>query len=161
MKNIISLIIAALALAFTGCQQETPEQIVSTGIYAAGYPVAKDALTNNPTVLVQLQDVAAKLPHINDGSLTPGEYGTLVGEITNINTTIPALEKLFPADSDNLQKAVAFLTGAVASNASLNGGKAPTASQVLATTDLTDFANGIKDGIAYWQGFLGVPPLGK
>lgn len=139
-------------LAFAGCVSETPQQQTATAIYAAGYVVARDALNSGSGILAQLQDVASKLPQLNSGKLTPSDMGVLSAELANVQSQIPLLKGIAPADSTALEDAKAFLAGVIVSNASLNGGKAPTVDQLLATTLLTDFSSGLTDGIAYWQG---------
>lgn len=153
MKNFLTLILAALcALSFSSCASETPQQAVATGIYAEGYAVSNDALTSNPALAPVIHDVAAKLPLINSGKLSPNDMGVLSGELQVLAGNSRYLSRIFPADSSKLDSAAAFLSGVIQSNAALNGGRAPTADQVVATTALTDFSNGLLDGIGYWQG---------
>lgn len=153
MKTMFRFILPLLAaLAFHGCASETPQQQIATGIYAGGYAVSNDAMTTNASIIVQLGDVAAKLPLINTGKLTPNDLGVLSGELQNVAQQTTLLKGLFPADSSKLDSANAFIAGVISSNAALNGGRAPTADQVLATTALQDFSNGLTDGIQFWQG---------
>jgi hypothetical protein len=163
MKNkltLLSVFACAAALAvLSGCVHETPTQAIATGVYGSGYAVANDSLSHNPAVEAQLLDVAAKLPHLNDGTLTPKDMGVLQGELNTVQSTLPDLANLFPADSQHISDAEAFLAGVISSNASLNGGKAPTLDQVADNTALIDFANGIKDGDGYFHGKASVPKL--
>lgn len=163
MKHIIALlsvVACASALAFlSACNHETPTQAVATGIYGSGYAVGNDALSHNAAVETQLLDVAAKLPHLNDGSLSPSDMGVLQGELDSVKAALPDLAKLFPLDSRRLSDAEAFLAGIISSNATLNGGKAPTLDQVAANTALIDFANGLKDGVGYFHGKQSVPKV--
>lgn len=154
MKSIkMPLLLAALcAFLFAGCASETPQQATATAIYASGYAASSDVLSKNPLQVATLQDVAAKLPLINSGKLTPTDMGVLSGELQLLGGDVQALRNLIPADSSKLDRAAAFISGVIQSNAALNGGRAPTADQVVATTALTDFANGLLDGIGYWQG---------
>lgn len=159
MKNTIRLVLAALsAFALFGCSQ-TPQQATATGIYAAGYAAASDNLNHDATLEPVIRDVAAKLPLINSGKLTSIDMGVLSGELQKLAKNSDLLAKLVPADSAKLEQAAAFLSGVIQSNAALNGGKAPTVDQVVATTALTDFCNGLVDGIGYWQGRKSVTML--
>ena len=78
--------------------------------------------------------------------------GVLSGELHKLASNSTLLAKMVPADSNKLEQAAAFLSGVIQSNAALNGGRAPTVDQVVATTALTDFCNGLTDGIGYWNG---------
>lgn len=153
MKNKFRLFLPALcALFLAGCASQTPQQMIATTIYAEGYAVGSDVIAKDPSLVTTIQDVAAKLPLINSGKLTPNDMGVLSGELQILaqNTTI--LRNLYPADSTKLDHARAFLAGVISSNAALNGGRAPTADQVLATTALMDFSNGLTDGAGYQLG---------
>jgi len=150
--QLASLLAALCAFVFTACVSQTPQQMAATGIYAAGYAAASDNLNHDATLVATIQDVAAKLPQINSGKLTSTDMGVLSGEIQKLSVNSTLLAKLVPADSSKLEQAAAFLSGVIQSNASLNGGKAPTVDQVVATTAITDFSNGLLDGIGYWRG---------
>lgn len=153
MKIKIPYVLAALcALFLAGCASMTPQQAIATGIYAEGQAFASDALSQNSNLVTTIQDVAAKLPLINSGKLTPNDMGVLSGELQLLARNSQILRNLYPTDSTKLDHAHAFLAGVIQSNAALNGGRAPTADQVLATTALTDFSNGLTDGIEYWKG---------
>lgn len=143
---------------FLGCASETPQQAAATGIYAAGYAAASDNLNHDATLEATIRDVAAKLPQINSGKLTSTDMGVLSGELQKLAQNSDLLAKLVPADSSKLEQAAAFLSGVIQSNAALNGGKAPTVDQVVATTAITDFCNGLLDGIGYFQGRKSVSP---
>ncbi len=156
MKTLIPLFIAALC-AFA-CASQTPQQLAATGIYASGYAAASDALNHDATLSPVILDIATKLPQINSGKLTSHDMGVLSGELSKVGSMIPALQKLFPTDSSKLERAQAFLSGVIQSNAALNGGRAPTVDQVVATTALTDFSNGLVDGIGYWEGRKSIVP---
>lgn len=153
MKNKLLILVGLISAlgAFVGCQQ-TPAQAAATALYASGQATAFDILQKDSTQIATIQDVAAKLPQLNSGKLTPYDMGVLGGELHVLVNDTTLLRNLIPADSDKLDKANAFLAGVIQSNASLNGGSAPTASQVLATTALTDFANGLAAGVEYWKG---------
>lgn len=159
MKNLIRIVLAALC-AFTlfACASQTPQQTAATGIYAAGYAAASDNLNHDANLEQTIRDVASKLPQINSGKLTSTDMGVLSGELQKLAKNSDLLAKLVPADSAKLEQAAAFLSGVIQSNAALNGGKAPTVDQVVATTALTDFCNGLLDGIGYWQGRKSVSP---
>ena len=150
--NKISLFLAALgAFVLFACAQ-TPQQMVATGIYASGYATASDNLNHDATLIPMIQDVATKLPQINSGKLTSTDMGVLAGELQKLIGNNTLLKGTVPSDTSKLDQAISFLSGVIQSNAALNGGRAPTADQVLATTALTDFSNGLLDGIGYWQG---------
>lgn len=160
-KNSVFGLIAALcafsfsiivALTMTGCASETPAQAAATGLYASGYAAASDNLNHDATLIPLIQDAAAKLPQINSGKLTSTDMGVLSGELQKLAANSTLLAKVVPADSTKLDQAASFLAGVIQSNAALNGGRAPTVDQVVATTAITDFCNGLLDGIGYWQG---------
>lgn len=153
MKNyLLSAILALTALFVGACASQTPQQLAATGIYAAGYAAASDALNHDATLIPVIQDIAVKLPQINSGKLTSNDMGVLAGELQKVGSVLPALKSIFPSDASKLDTANAFLAGVIQSNAALNGGRAPTVDQVIATTALTDFSNGLVDGIGYWTG---------
>ena len=153
MKITIPSILAALcAFVLTACVSQTPQQMVATGIYASGYATASDNLNHDATLIPMIQDVSVKLPQINSGKLTSTDMGVLAGELQKLIGNNTLLKGTIPTDASKLDQAISFLSGVIQSNAALNGGKAPTADQVLATTALTDFSNGLLDGIGYWQG---------
>lgn len=159
MKNLIRIVLAALvAFALFACASQTPQQAAATGIYAAGYAAASDNLNHDSNLEQTIRDVAAKLPQINSGKLTSMDMGVLSGELQKLAQNSDLLAKLVPADSAKLEQAAAFLSGVIQSNAALNGGKAPTVDQVVATTAITDFCNGLVDGIGYWQGRRSITP---
>ncbi len=163
MKNLLTaLFIYVIGIALTGamisCASQTPQQLVATGIYASGYATASDNLNHDATLIPLIQDVAVKLPQINSGKLTSTDMGVLSGELQKLIGNNTLLKGLVPSDSSKLDQAISFLSGVIQSNAALNGGRAPTADQVLATTALTDFSNGLVDGIGYWQGKKSVTP---
>jgi predicted nucleic acid-binding protein len=150
---IMFALTATLAVMLpTGCVSETPQQWAATGVYAAGYAVANDALTNGAAILPQLQDIASKLPSLNSATLTPAARGALTAELQNVQGQLTLLKGLVPTDTATLDNAEAFIAGVLQSNASLIGGRAPTADQMIASTALLDFANGLTDGISFWQG---------
>lgn len=151
MKNKLLFLLAALCTAFVGCNS-TPQQAAATGIYAAGYAAASDNLNHDATLEATIRDVAAKLPLLNTTQLTANDMGVLSGELQKLAKNTDLLAKVIPQDSAKLEQAAAFLSGVLQSNASLNGGKAPTVDQVVATTALTGFCNGLIDGIDYWKG---------
>jgi hypothetical protein len=159
---VLLLPVIATAIVFlcfaTGCATETPQQAIATGIFAVGSTAASDAMTNNPAILPQLQDIAAKLPTINSATLTAAQRGAFDQELQNFLNQLTLLKGLMPADSVKLSDAFAFISAAISQNAALNGGAAPTADQLLATTALTDFADGLTYGIAYYQGAHTVTP---
>lgn len=148
----------AFGLLFTSCASETPQQAAATGIYAAGYAAASDNLNHDATLVPLIQDVAGKLPQVNSGKLTSTDMGVLSGELQKLAKNSTLLAKLVPADSTKLDQAASFLAGVIQSNAALNGGRAPTVDQMVATTAITDFCNGLVDGIGYWQGRKSVAP---
>ena len=150
--KITSLLAAIVAFFFSACASQTPQQMAATGVYAAGYAASSDNLNHDATLVATIQDVAAKLPLINSGKLTSTDMGVLSGELHKLATNSTLLAKAIPADSNKLEQAASFLSGVIQSNAALNGGRAPTVDQVVATTALTDFCNGLVDGIGYWQG---------
>lgn len=151
MKNKLLFLLAALCVVFVGCNS-TPQQAAATGIYAAGYAAASDNLNHDASLEPVIRDVAAKLPLINSGKLTATDMGVLSGELQKLARNTDHLAKLVPQDSAKLEQAAAFLAGVLQSNAALNGGKAPTVDQVVATTALIGFCNGLVDGIDYWKG---------
>ncbi len=162
-KNLLTaLFIYVIGVALTGamisCASQTPQQLAASGVYASGYAAASDNLNHDATLIPIIQDVAAKLPQINSGKLTSTDMGVLAGELQKLATNSTLLAKLVPADSNKLEQAAAFLSGVIQSNAALNGGRAPTVDQVVATTAITDFCNGLLDGIGYWQGRKSVTP---
>ncbi len=156
MKTLL-VTLTALCAFLVACNQ-TPQQAAATGIYAAGYAAASDNLNHDATLEPIIRDVAKKMPLLNSGSLTSTDMGVLSGELQKLAHNSDLLAKLVPKDSDKLEQAAAFLSGVLQSNASLNGGRAPTVDQVVATTALTGFSNGLVDGIGYWQGRKSVNP---
>lgn len=160
--SIISVLAALAAvtfgLTFSSCASQTPQQAAATGIYAAGYAAASDNLNHDASLIPVIQDVAAKLPLINSGKLTSTDMGVLSGELQKLSKNSTLLAKLVPTDSKKLEQAASFLAGVIQSNAALNGGRAPTVDQVVATTAIIDFCNGLTDGIGYWQGRKSVTP---
>ena len=150
--KLLSVLAALCAFVFSACVSQTPQQMAATAVYAAGYAAASDNLNHDATLIVTIQDVSAKLPQINSGKLTSTDMGVLSGEVQKLATNSTLLAKLVPADSSKLEQAASFLSGVIQSNASLNGGRSPTVDQVIATTAITGFCNGLLDGIGYWQG---------
>lgn len=157
-KLLASLFGLMVAIGLSSCVSQTPQQLAATTVYAAGYATSNDALNHDATLVPTIMDVATKLPQINSGKLTSHDMGVLSAELGKLNGSIPVLKNLFPADSAKLDRAAAFLSGVIQSNAALNGGRAPTVDQVVATTALTDFCNGLIDGIGFWQGRHSVTP---
>ena len=149
--------ILLLAGLMAGCQ--TVGQRAATAAYAAGAAVGNDALRNNPNILPQLQDVAAKLPHLSDGTLNANAMGTLQGEIQNVAAQTTLLKNLFPADGASLTTAQKLLddAGAAASAAlaqlnANNGGAAPTIDVQIAMTQILTSPAGSLTGSATRSG---------
>ena len=130
-------------------------------VYAAGSAEAVGLLNANPALLPVLNDVAQKIPLINTGKLTPSDFGALSGELTQLRLKTIDLTKVDPANSEKYAQADAFLSSIISSNAALSGGRAPTASNALATVTLTQFSNGLTDGVLFWQGRQSVVNPGK
>lgn len=159
MKNktscliIATLIGVAFALGFTACG--TPAQNIATGIYLAGNDFATTTLAKNPGSLKGLQDLAAALPDIPSGKVTPFQMGVLNAELQGIQsaTADPALAK----DSAAFSRIGSLISAAVQANAGSTGGN-PTVETAVAAADLADFANGINHAIAFYQGQQSVKP---
>lgn len=157
--NKILIVIAGFGLAlFSGCAQ-TPQQLVADGVYASGYATAYDNLNLNPNLVAVVQDVAAKLPTITSASLTDADRGKLAGEIKLLASNTTLLKSLVPADSQKLDTAFAYFSGALTALSATTGGKAPTVDQQIANTAIIQFANGLLGGVGYWQGVKSVPTV--
>lgn len=144
----------AFTLLLCGCSliSETPQQRAADAVYGAGYASAADNLDNNANLVATIQQVAVKLPLINDASLSDTDRGVLVGNIKVLIANNTLLKSAVPADSSKLDSAIAFLSGALSSSSSVNGGKSPTMDAVAANTALIQFSNGLLGGIQFWQG---------
>lgn len=151
MKRTLILITGLVALcSFTACQ--TPEQMIAGGVYAAGVAAANDNMRHDPKLEPVIQDVAAKLPHLFDGTLAIGDRGKLQVEIDRLIANNDLLKKIFPGDSPKLDDAKAFLAGTLDYVASLNGGNSPTLSTFIASAAPTQFAKGLSAGVEYYKG---------
>lgn len=153
MKTRILLVgLAALAasssLLSIGCG--STDQIAAANVYAAGIAAANDNLRNDPTLAPVIQDVAAKLPHVFDGSLSIKDRGALQSEIDKLVANNDQLKHLFPADSKALDDAKAYLAGVLQYAGS--SGPAPTLSSFVLAAAPTQFAKGLTDGVAYFEG---------
>lgn len=154
MKNKTSrLIIATLlgvvfAMGFTACG--TPSQQVATANYLAGNAFATHELAKSPANLKGLQDLAAALPGIPTGKVTPFQMGVLNAELRAINATAQAPD-VAPKNQEALSQIGSLLSASVQAYNAQTGGN-PTAATAIASAALEDFANGINHAILFWQG---------
>lgn len=150
MKNkIVSLLAPLLALAaiafVTACG--TPSQNIATGNALAGNVFATWELHKSPANLKGLQDLAAALPDMASGKVTPFQMGVLNAELQNLNAAADAN----PSQSQALNYIGSLISQATQLNAGITGGN-PTAVTAIASAALADFANGINHEIAFCQG---------
>ena len=154
MKNkLIPILAAALCTAaFVGCVG-TPQQIAATGTYAIGEAVAAKLISANvPAATVT--DIAQKLALVPGGTLTPAEYGTLSGEIQSVKDALKGVQasgSVPGATSSNYAAIDAFLSGVATGNAAVSAGRAPTVNEGIALAVVTQFTNGLADGVTFAQ----------
>lgn len=152
----IAAIAAAIGLAtLPGCQ--TPEQAVAGSVYYAGSAFATYELGQAKTpaaaasVLKGLQDLATALPNIPLGKVTPYQMGVLNAELQPIQaaavSTAPQLAQ-YSGTYSQIGNAISALSQI---NAGATGGN-PTASTGLIIAQFTDFANGLNEGIQFYNG---------
>lgn len=147
MKHLAASLLLLVSVVFAACG--TPSQNVATANYLAGNDFATRTLDKNPASLKGLQDLAAALPDMVSGKVTPFEMGVLNAELQGINgaATDPTLAKNAAA----LSRIGSLISAGLQANAGLTGGN-PTAASAIASAALTDFANGINHAIQFWQG---------
>lgn len=141
------LAVVTALICTTGCG--TPSQNVATAYYLAGNSFATYELGKSPASLKGLQDLAAALPDMMSGKVTPFDMGVLNAELRAIqnDATAPALQK----NADALNQIGSIISAGIQANAGLTGGN-PTATTAIVSAHLTDFANGILHGIDFWKG---------
>lgn len=150
MKNknrfvfLAALLGAALSF-FTACG--TPTQNVATANFLAGNAFATHELDKSPANLKGLQDLAAALPDIPSGKVTPYQMGVLNAELGAINATA----SVDPKNQEALNQIGSLLSAAVQANNGISGGN-PTAATAIASAALADFANGINHAIQFYNG---------
>lgn len=157
MNNIRSILSAALlgtalALAFIGCVG-TPQQMAATGVYAIGEAVAAKLVSANVPAAT-ITDIAQKLALVPGGTLTPAQYGTLSGEIQLVKDTLHGVQSsgaVPNATSQNYAAIDAFLSGVATGNAAASAGRAPTVNEGIAQAVVTQFTNGLADGVTFAQ----------
>lgn len=153
MKKIIALI----SLAFlAGCG--APAQNIATAVFLSGNAFATAQLTKNPASVKGLQDLATALPNIPLGKVTPFEMGVLNAELQPLRTAAVA----DPSHAAAYNQIGALISGLAQANAGATGGN-PNINTGIAIVTCADFANGINQAIAFWQGQQSVatPVVGK
>lgn len=142
-----SLAVLMLCLSGAGCAL-TPTQQVADASYLAGSAFATGELGKNPAILKGLQDFAAALPLIPLGKVSAFQMGVINAE----------LQPLLSAAQSKPQFATVYsqIGGLISASSQLfgsgGGSAAPTAEAGLAVATCTDFANGIGQGIQFWEG---------
>lgn len=161
MKTILRLatIIALIAIPLstqTGCLSTSAAQHASDAFYIAGSDFAVWKLAENPSAGKTLDDLAAALPKIPLGQVSPFDLGVLSGELSS-------LKKAKNATASTAAETTAFdriisLIGNVSMIA--NKGGNPTAITGAMSAQAQSFANGIVYGRAFNAGRTSVtlPP---
>lgn len=145
--RILSIVSILACLAFTGCG--TPAQNVATANYLAGNAFATHELAKSPASLKGLQDLAAALPDMASGKVSPFQMGVLNAELSAIKADGAA-----EADAktrEGYSQVGSLISAGIQAHVAASGG-IPTATDAIAGAALTDFASGINHGIAFWQG---------
>jgi hypothetical protein len=146
MKNMLVLLVAALGLAFVaGCG--TPSQNIATANYLAGNAFATKKLSDNPATLKGLQDLAAALPTLATGKITPFQMGVLNAELQPLQAAAMA----DPKNAAAYNQVGSLISAAIQANAGVTGAL-PNANTAIVGAALTDFALGIQHGIDFWSG---------
>lgn len=136
------LLIVLLPVLLGAC---TSAQLAANATVVAGSDFAYNQLSKNPAAVKGLTDLADALPLFPLGKVTPYQAGVISGELA----PLVAAENALPQDKDQIARVGNILS--TIANANANGGN-PTILDAANIAFLTDFANGIKGGIQYWQG---------
>lgn len=145
---LVAMLLGIAACFFTACG--TPSQQVATANYLAGNAFATHELAKSPANLKGLTDLAAALPGIPTGKVTPFQMGVLNAELAAINATAKAPD-VAPKNQEALSQIGSLLSASVQAYNAQTGGN-PTAATAIASAALEDFANGINHAILFWQG---------
>lgn len=152
-KRILTLsllAVASVAIGFLSACVGTPQQQAATGVYAIGEAVAAKLISKgiDPAVVT---DIAQKLALVPGGTLTPAQYGQLSGEIQNVREALSLVQasKTVSASSSDYAAIDAYLSGVATGNAAANAGRAPTLAEGNVLTVVTQFTNGVQDGVTF------------
>lgn len=138
MKNIISLIIAALALAFTGCQLP---QIEASATYIGAEAATAAILQKNPQALPAIKLLVADWGKYQGGTLTGTDEALLLQQIVAATK-----QSLTPVQAATLDGAVQQILANVNTTA-------PTPLGGAAAAVVTDLINGVAREVTIY-----VPP---
>ena len=135
----------ALAVGFTGCG--TPAQNLATANYLAGNAYATYELGKTAANLKGLQDLAAALPGMAEGKVSPYQMGVINAELRAQQADVV---------DGKLKDQIGSLISAVSQAAAASNGGNPTINTAVITAALTDAANGIQHGIDFWKGQMSI-----
>lgn len=143
-------IIAGVALGALAACVGTPQQQAATGVYAIGESVAAKLISKG-IAPATVTDIAQKLALVPGGTLTPAQYGQLSGEIQNVREALSIVQasKTVSASSSDYAAVDAYLSGVATGNAAANAGRAPTLAEGNILTVVTQFTNGVEDGVTF------------
>ena len=144
MKSPLAALIALALALLPGCM--TPTQQAADATFLAGQAFATAELAKNPAALKGLQDFAAALPSIPLGKVSAFQMGVLNAELSPLTAASAAN----PTYSQAYSQVGAAISG-LSQIAGGNGGN-PTAEVGVLIAWFTDFANGVNQGIQFWQG---------
>ena len=122
-----------------------PTALLGAATSALGAAIAAEMLTKNPTTTQanELLALAASLPLIPQGKLTPAQLGAVAGQISQLQRSITSTETTVLAE-------LGSVLAAVQSQITPAGDITATAALIFAA--LQNFANGIIAGVQFWQG---------
>ena len=145
--KLMTTLLATLAVAlFAGCVTMTPTQNLALANAAAGNAYAIYVLDQNGAAAVPtLTLLATDLPLIPQGKVNAHDLGVLEGQLQKTKGTIAAT-------NTKLADQVASLLNLVAQAQINAAGGNIDVNQAILFAACQDAANGINNGVAYWQG---------
>lgn len=148
MKTLITLLALTSIGFFWGCATPTQTQALATA--EIGNSFATYVLNQEGVSAVKyLQDIAANLPQIPYGKVSPTELGVINAEFQKVQNAQPSTSQLYSQ--------VGSAISLVSQSAATAGGN-PTAEQGVLSANLGDLSAGITNAIAFWQGQQTISP---
>ena len=161
MKTIPRITAAILAItvlfAQTGCLSTAEAQYASDAFYVAGSDFAVWKLAQNPGAGKTLDDLAAALPKIPLGQVSPFDLGVLAGELNNLKTAKNSTSST-AAETSAFDRIIALIGNV---SMIMNKGGNPTVITGAISAQAQSFSNGIAYGRQFNAGRVSVvtPPV--
>lgn len=122
-----------------------PTALIGAATSALGAAIADEILTKNPTTAQAnaLLALAASLPLIPQGKLSPSQLGQVAGQLQQLQASITTTETTVLTE-------LGSVLAAVQSQITPGGDLSATSALIFAA--LQNFANGVIAGVQFWQG---------